>query len=443
MSISPPLPGVGRRSRPTLPEAPAREGLARESNNPYLNALQQLDHAAQFLELDPGLHEILKYPQRELTVHCPVQMSDGHTHVFTGYRVQHNVSRGPGKGGLRYSPLTDLDEVRALAMWMTWKCAIVDIPFGGAKGGVVCDPKTLTTQELERLTRRYASEISILIGPNTDIPAPDMGTNAQTMAWVMDTYSMTQGRTVPAVVTGKPLAIGGSEGRNDATGRGIVFITREAIREFGMSLNGLRVAVQGFGNVGGVAARIFHEMGAKVVAVSDALGGLYNENGLDILSLQQCANRDGTLTTHGGGDRIGTKELLELDVDVLVPAATENQITAENADRIKARMIVEGANGPTTPAADQILRERGVYLVPDVLANAGGVVVSYFEWVQDLQFFFWSESEVNAKMEAIMVRSYHNVRDMAQREQVDMRLAAHLIGVKRVSDAISIRGIYP
>jgi glutamate dehydrogenase (NAD(P)+) len=443
MSISPPLPGTVRRQRARLPEAPLRDGMPRESSNPYLNALEQLDIAARHLHLDSGLHEVLKYPQRELTVHFPVKMEDGHTHVFTGYRVQHNVARGPCKGGIRYSPTTDLDEVRALAMWMTWKCAIVNIPFGGAKGGVVCDPKTLTLLEVERLTRRYTSEISIILGPNHDVPAPDMGTNAQTMAWVMDTYSMTEGYTVPAVVTGKPVAIGGSEGRVDATGRGIVFITREAIREFGMELKGLRVAVQGFGNVGGVAARIFHEMGAKVVAVSDALGGLYNPNGLDIPALRDCANRDGTLTTHPGGEPISPKELLELDVDVLVPAAIENQITAENADRIQAKIIIEGANGPTTPAADHILRERGIFLVPDVLANAGGVVVSYFEWVQDLQFFFWHEEEVNNKMEAIMVRSYRDVRALAKREGVDMRLAAYLIGVQRVADATTIRGIYP
>lgn len=443
MSMSPPLPGLMRAKRPELPEAPDRADLPHESNNPYHTALQQLDLAARYLELDKGMHEILKYPQRELTVHFPVKMEDGGTHVFTGYRVQHNVSRGPSKGGIRYSPLTDLDEVRALAMWMTWKCAIVDIPFGGAKGGVVCDPKMLTTMELERLTRRYGSEISIIIGPNTDIPAPDMGTNPQIMAWLMDTYSMTQGHTVPAIVTGKPVAIGGSEGRNDATGRGIVFITREAAREVGKELKGLRVAIQGFGNVGGVCARIFHESGARVVAVSDALGGLYNPAGLDITGLRECANRDGTLTTHGGGDRIGTKELLELDVDVLIPAATENQITAENAPRIKAPIIIEGANGPTTPSADQILHERGVYLVPDVLANAGGVVVSYFEWVQDLQFFFWREDEVNAKMESIMIRAYESVKAMAKRHNVDMRLASHLIGVKRVADATQIRGIYP
>jgi glutamate dehydrogenase (NAD(P)+) len=443
MSVSPPLPGNGRRTRPLLPEAPARDGMPRESSNPYHNALQQLEIAARQLELDPGLHEVLKYPVRELTVHFPVKMQDGHTHMFTGYRVQHSVARGPCKGGIRYSPMTDLDEVRALAMWMTWKCAIVNIPFGGAKGGVVCDPRTLTPLELERLTRRYTSEISIIIGPNNDIPAPDMGTNAQTMAWIMDTYSMGQGHSVPAVVTGKPVAIGGSEGRADATGRGIVFVTREVIREFGLEMQGLHVAVQGFGNVGGVAARIFHEMGAKVVAVSDALGGLYNPDGLDIPALRACANRDGTLTTHSGGERIGPKELLELDVDVLVPAAVENQITAENADRIRARIIIEGANGPTTPAADHILNERGIFLVPDVLANAGGVIVSYFEWVQDLQFFFWQEDQVNNRLEEILVHSYREVRDMAKREEVDMRLAAYLIGVRRVADAVTLRGIYP
>lgn len=414
-----------------------------ENINPYHNALQQLDTAAQFLELDPGVHEILKHPERELTVHFPVKMENGSTRVFTGYRVQHNNARGPSKGGLRYSPHTDIDEVRALAMWMTWKCAIVNIPFGGAKGGVLCDPRNLSALELERLTRRYTSEISIIIGPDTDIPAPDMGTNAQTMAWVMDTYSMTRGRTVSAVVTGKPVAVGGSEGRNDATGRGIAVITREAIAEYGMKMEGLRVAIQGFGNVGGVAARILSEMGAKIVAVCDAFGGVYNTDGLDITKLRDYMNRDGALLSYPGGTFISPKDLLELDVDVLVPAATENQITAENAPRIKARIIIEGANGPTTPAADKILRDKGVYLVPDVLANAGGVVVSYFEWVQDLQQFFWYEDEVNRKMEAIMVKSYRDVRAMAKREEVDMRLAAYLIGVKRVADATMIRGIYP
>jgi glutamate dehydrogenase (NAD(P)+) len=443
MSGTPTLPrakgpnGAGEQAAPRGSRTPT------ESVNPYLNALEQLDIAAQHLELDPGSHEVLKWPERELTVHFPVKMDGGRIRVFTGYRVQHSAARGPCKGGIRYSPQTNLDEIRALAMWMTWKCAIADIPFGGAKGGVVCDPHNLSSGELERLTRRYTSEISIILGPNYDIPAPDMGTNAQTMAWIMDTYSMGIGHTVPAVVTGKPVAIGGSEGRYDATGRGIVFVTREAAREIERDLKGLRVAVQGFGNVGGVAARIFHEMGASVVAVSDALGGLYNPAGLDIPALRECANRDGTLTTHTGGDRITPKELLEADCDVLVPAAVENQITAENAGRIRAAIVVEGANGPTTPLADKILRDRGVFLVPDVIANAGGVVVSYFEWVQDLQFFFWTEKEVNDKMEQIMVRSYNAVREMAGRHDVDMRLAAYLIGVKRVADARALRGIFP
>lgn len=443
MSLSSALRGAGKRGHSPLSASVATPGRIQESSNPYATALAQLDTAARYLELDPGLHEILKSSARELTVHFPVKMENNQIRMFSGYRVQHSIARGPGKGGLRFSPNTDLDEVRALAMWMTWKCAIVNIPFGGAKGGVECDPKTLSLAELERITRRYTSEISIIIGPNTDIPAPDMGTNPQVMAWVMDTYSMTQGRTVPAVVTGKPVAIGGSEGRIDATGRGLVFITREAIAEFGMKLYGLRVAIQGFGNVGGVAARIFHEMGAKVVAVSDAVGGLYNQNGLDIPSLRECANRDGTLTTHPGGEPITSEELLELNVDVLLPCAIENQITTANAHHIRARIVVEGANGPTTPAADAILHERGIFLVPDVLANAGGVVGSYFEWVQDLQFFFWSEDEVNAKMEAIMMRAYRDVRSLAKRDDIDMRLAAYLIGVRRVADATLLRGIFP
>lgn len=431
-----------RQRRKKLPEATLPAGSPTESSNPYKNALQQLDLAAEKLELDVNLLEVLRRPVKELTVNFPVKMDNGSVHVFTGYRVQHNIARGPSKGGIRYSPLTDIDEVRALAMWMTWKCAIVDIPFGGAKGGVICNPRELSNSELERLTRRYASEISTVIGPDIDIPAPDMGTNAQTMAWLMDTYSMIKGRTSPAVVTGKPVAIGGSLGRNDATGRGIFVIAREAIKEFGLEMSGLSVAVQGFGNVGGVAARIFHENGAKVVAVSDALGGLYNPAGLDIPALQQFANRDGSLAQEGA-ERIDTKALLELPVDVLIPAATENQITAENAHRIQAKAIIEGANGPTTPAADPILKERGVFLVPDVLANAGGVVVSYFEWVQDLQFFFWSEAEVDAKMEKILMNAYKSVRDTARKHDCEMRLAAHLIAVKRVADATALRGIFP
>ena len=429
---------------PILPENSRRNGLeAVSETNPYQNALQQLDKAARFLELDPSLHEVLKYPQRELTVNFPVKRDDGRAEMFTGYRVQHNTSRGPSKGGLRYSPNVNLDEVRALAMWMTWKCAIVNIPFGGAKGGVICDPRAMSSGELERLTRRYASEMRLVIGPDTDIPAPDMGTNAQTMAWIMDTYSMSRGRTIPAVVTGKPVAIGGSEGRSDATGRGIVSIAAEAAREFGLDLSGLRVVVQGFGNVGGVAARIFHERGAKVIAVSDAMGAIYNADGIDIAALRRFVRQDGDLLQSGLGEAIPAKQLLELETDMLVPAATENQITAENAGRIRAQFLIEGANGPTTPAADAILQERGVFLVPDVLANAGGVIVSYFEWVQDLQFLFWEESEVNARMEAILTRAYREVRAKAKQEAIDMRLAAYLIGVQRVADAFALRGIYP
>ncbi len=424
-------------------ERPRRAVAAIESTNPYENALKQLEICAEHLDLDPGLHAVLKHPQRELTVNFPVKMDDGQTHIFTGYRVHHNNHRGPYKGGIRYSPKTDLDEVRALAMWMTWKCAIVNIPFGGAKGGVLCDPKVLSIHEIERLTRRYANEISMLIGPDTDIPAPDINTNAQVMAWIMDTYSMHKGHTVAAVVTGKPVAVGGSEGRVDATGRGVVIMAREAAKQLEIPFDGMRIAVQGFGNVGAVAARIFQEWGAKVVAVSDSLGGLYNPNGLDIHELMECSHRDGTLARHRGGDRITSTELLELDVDVLVPAAIENQITTANAGRVLAKIIIEGANGPTTPAADQVLYDRGIYLVPDVLANAGGVIVSYFEWVQDLQSFFWGEDEVNKRMEQMLLRAYNDVVDVAHNEKVNLRTAAYVIGVKRVADATTIRGIYP
>ena len=415
----------------------------RESSNPYDNALQQLETVAAHLGLDPGLHEVLKHPQRELTVNFPVKMDNGSTRVFTGYRVQHNLSRGPAKGGIRYSARTDIDEVRALAMWMTWKCAIVNIPFGGAKGGVLCDPRTMSQGELERMTRRYATEVDLLIGPDTDIPAPDMGTNAQTMAWIMDTYSMHHGHTYPAVVTGKPVSIGGSEGRVDATGRGVYITAREAAKEIGLDIAGSKVAVQGFGNVGGVAARIFHEAGAKVVAVCDAMGGIYNPNGLDVHALMECSRQDGTLTTHPGGEPITGEELLELDLDILIPAALENQITAANAKRITARLVVEGANGPTTPSADRILYDKGIIVLPDVLANAGGVIVSYFEWVQDLQSFFWAENEVNNRMEQMMLRAYNSVVEVAKRDKIDMRTAAYVIGVNRVAEATMMRGMYP
>jgi glutamate dehydrogenase (NAD(P)+) len=416
---------------------------ALDSANPYENALNQLAIAVERLGIDPGLHEVLKHAQRELTVHFPVKLDDGSTRVFTGYRVQHNTARGPSKGGIRYSAHSGLDEVRALAMWMTWKCAVVNIPYGGAKGGVQCDPRAMSLAELERMTRRYATEITILLGPETDIPAPDIGTNAQVMAWIMDTYSMHRGYTVPAVVTGKPVSIGGSEGRAEATGRGIAIVARAAALERGIDLANARVAVQGFGNVGSASARILQELGARIIAVSDASGGLYNGDGLKLDALMAAARHDGLVAVSGMGDAISNRDLLALDCDILVPAATENQITAEVARKVLARVVVEGANGPTTPAADLVLRDRGSYLIPDVLANAGGVIVSYFEWVQDLQSFFWSEGEVNARMEQMLTRAYAHVHETADREQVDMRTAAYLVGVKRVADATSTRGIYP
>ena len=428
----------------SVPVRPSRRnGAAKESANPYQTALKQLEIAAERLGLDPGLHEVLKHPQRELTVNFPVKLDNGNIAVFQGFRVHHNLARGPAKGGIRYSSQTDLDEVRALAMWMTWKCAVVDIPYGGAKGGVLCDPKVMSMGELERLTRRYTTEIDLLISPDTDVPAPDVGTNPQVMAWIMDTYSMHKGVTVPGVVTGKPIAIGGSQGRFEATGRGVTIMAQEACRQLELPFKGARIAVQGFGNVGSVAAQIMHEMGGKVVAVSDSVGGVYNSNGLDVPSLMPYASKDGMLGALKVGDEVTNGELLELDVDILVPAAIENQISGANARNVQAKIIVEGANGPTDPEADRILYDLGVYLVPDILANAGGVIVSYFEWVQDLQHFFWHENEVNDRMEQILLNAYAGVAGMARREKVDMRTAAYLIGVQRVADASAIRGIYP
>ena len=423
-----------------MPEPPT---LAPEQTNPYQIALRQLAHVAKILQLDDGLHAILQKPKRELTVNFPVNMTSGGTQMFTGYRVQHNTSRGPAKGGLRFHPETDIDEVRALAMWMTWKCAVVNIPFGGAKGGVVCDPQALTRAELEDLTRRYTTEISLIIGPDSDIPAPDVGTNGQIMAWLMDTYSMHAGHTVPAVVTGKPVSIGGSEGRIDATGLGVVIITEEAFREQGRPLEGATVAVQGFGNVGSAAARLFHKRGAKVVAVSDVQGGITNPNGLDVLALVAHLKRTGSVIGFPDSDPMSNEEILETDCDILVPAALQGQITRANADKIRARMVVEGANGPTTPEADEILRDKGVLLIPDVLANAGGVTVSYFEWVQDIQSFFWSEDEVNERLARILKRAWGEVWAAAQTHQVDLRTAAYVVGVARVAEATLTRGIYP
>ena len=411
--------------------------------NPYQIALRQLDHVAGILKLDDGIHAILQKPKRELTVNFPVQIEGNGTRMFTGYRVQHNTSRGPAKGGLRFHPETDLDEVRALAMWMTWKCAIVNIPFGGAKGGVVCDPKTLTRSELEDLTRRYTTEISIIIGPDSDIPAPDVGTNGQIMAWLMDTYSMHAGHTVPAVVTGKPVSIGGSEGRIDATGLGVVLVTEEAFKKRGWSMEGATIAIQGFGNVGSAAARIFHKHGAKVIAVSDVSGGITSSRGLDIPALVAYVARTGSVTSFPGTEFVSNNDILALECDVLVPAALQGQITGANAGEVRARMVVEGANGPTTPDADAILGSRGILLIPDVLANAGGVTVSYFEWVQDIQSFFWSESQVNARLARIMRRAFAEVWAASETHRVDLRTAAYLVGVARVAEATLTRGIYP
>ena len=421
--------------------------MTSERDNPFRIAQQQFDKAAELLELPQSISEVLRVPQRELTVNFPVKMDDGSTKVYTGYRVQHNLGRGPVKGGIRYHPAVDIDEVRALAMWMTWKCALVNIPYGGAKGGVVVDPSQLSLGEIERLTRRFATEISILLGPDKDIPAPDVNTNPQIMAWIMDTLSMHQGHTVNAVITGKPVLVGGSLGRNEATGRGVSLMVREWARRTNASLDSLKVVVQGFGNVGGIAAELLDEMGCKVIAVSDATGGYIRRGGLDIKAMRAYVAQHPRRLLEGykvsGLEQITNTELLELPCDVLVPAALENQLTDLNAPRLRAKVIVEGANGPTTPAADAILEDRGITVVPDILANAGGVTVSYFEWVQGLQSFFWDEIDVNAKLEKIMVDAFDQVYTLSKQRGVSMRLAAYLLAVRRVADATLIRGIYP
>jgi glutamate dehydrogenase (NAD(P)+) len=409
----------------------------------YRTAQAQLARAVSVLGLDPGMHALLSVCKRELTVHFPVRMDDGSLHVFTGYRVQHSASLGPFKGGIRYHPAVSLDDVRALAMWMTWKCAIVNLPYGGAKGGVALDVSRVSLTELEAITRRFTTEISILIGPESDIPAPDMNTNAQVMAWMMDTYSMHKGYTVPAVVTGKPLDLGGSFGRVEATGRGVSLIAREAARRLGFGLDDAEVVVQGFGNVGSVAARLLERLGARILAVSDATTGIYRPGGLDVADAIAYSRMHGSLQGYPHAQAISNRELLELPCDILVPAAIEGQITAENAPRIQARLVVEGANGPTTPEADAILQARGICVMPDVLANAGGVIVSYFEWVQDLQAYFWSEDEVNARLEQILVRAFREVLEASERYQTDPRTGAYVVGVSRVADATRKRGIYP
>lgn len=406
-------------------------------------AISQFNQAADILNLDAGTRKILTHCKRELSVNFPVKMDDGSIEVFNGYRIQHNIARGPAKGGLRYHPNVSTDEVRALAMWMTWKCAVVNIPFGGAKGGVTVDPKRLSLSELERLTRRFAAEISVLIGPDRDIPAPDVNTTPQIMAWILDTYSMNAGHSVPGVVTGKPVNVGGSVGRNEATGRGCVFAIQEACRRTGMRLEGSRVVVQGFGNAGAIAARLLHASGATVVGVSDTSGGLYNASGLDIADVTCHKEATGRLAGYASADALTNADLLTLPCDILVPAALEKQITGANADRITAKLIAEAANGPTTPEADAILFDKGVTVLPDIFANAGGVTVSYFEWVQALQAFAWTESEVNSRLQTIMARAFGDLHELAQEHKVSMRTAALVLAVKRVVEATETLGIFP
>lgn len=414
-----------------------------QERNLFDMAVEQFDFAAEKMGLHDNLRRLLRICQRQYTVNFPVQMDNGSVQIFEGHRVQHNIGRGPAKGGVRFHPQVSLDEVKALAMWMTWKCAVVGIPFGGAKGGVTVDPQSLSLHELENLTRRYTAEISVLIGPHKDIPAPDVNTNAQIMAWMMDTYSMHVGYSVPGVVTGKPINLGGSEGRTEATGRGAMYMAAAACKRLGWNLPDQRVVVQGFGNVGSIAAKLLAEAGATVVGVSDVTGGYYNQQGLDIAALLRYSRSNGSLEAYPEAQRISNAELLALPCDILVPAALEGQLTAENADTVKAKLIVEGANGPTTPEADRIFDDKGVFLVPDILANAGGVTVSYFEWVQALQAFAWTEQEVNSRLRYIMDKSFAVTAATAEQHGVSLRTGALITAIALVADAATVRGIYP
>jgi glutamate dehydrogenase (NAD(P)+) len=416
--------------------------VSAESSNPWQISLQQLDASARRLALLPALHEMMRTCQRELAVEVPVLREDGSTTVFHGYRIQHNTARGPAKGGIRFAPDVDEDEVRSLAMTMTWKCALVRLPFGGAKGGVACDPRALTLAEKERLTRRYATEISTIIGPREDIPAPDMGTDAQSMAWIMDTYSMQKGYSVPEVVTGKPVEIGGSLGRREATGRGVALCVQEAARFLGWTLAGKTVVVQGFGNVGGVAAQALSELGCRIIAVGDVTGAVTDPTGLDVAALQRHIQTSGGIAGFPGSAPVTPGDLLELECDILVPAALGGQLTEHNARRVRAKLIAEGANGPTTPGADAIFQERGIMVIPDILCNAGGVVVSYFEWVQGMQRLFWSQEEVSSRLASIMTTSFQQVLSSAS-SPLNLRDAALDLAIGRVAEAISVRGIYP
>lgn len=419
----------------------AQPDMSREFN-PWLAAEARFDRAAELLGLDDGLRKLLKTPGMEVTVNIPVMMDDGRLEVFTGYRVQHSIARGPAKGGIRFAPDVTLDEVRALASWMTWKCSVVNIPFGGGKGGVICDPSILSRNELERITRRYTAELIDVIGPERDVPAPDMNTNEQTMAWIMDTYSMHKRTTVTAVVTGKPLNLGGSKGRPEATGRGCLFVTLQALRRFHIDPSEARVVVQGFGNVGGLGAKLMRKAGMKVISIIEWDGALYNADGIDVEALLEHRRKTGSINGFDGAEPIDRHEAMFLECEVLVPAAKENVVHSLNAARIKARIMTEGANGPTTAEADKILADKGVFVIPDILANAGGVTVSYFEWVQDRQGYFWNEQLVNGRLEEIMVNSFKDVVDFAERHQVDNRTAAYMLALDRVAFTIKLRGIY-
>jgi glutamate dehydrogenase (NAD(P)+) len=410
--------------------------------NPFEAMMQRFDHAAELLSLDPGIYKILRNPEKQIITSIPVAMDNGEVEVFQGFRVLYNTSRGPAKGGIRFDMGVTLDEVTALAAWMTWKCAVVDVPFGGAKGGVICEPYRLSQGELERLTRRYTASILEILGPESDVPAPDVNTNEQTMAWIMDTYSMHKRHTVTAVVTGKPIAMGGSRGRREATGRGVMLSIREALRELGLPLHGTKVAVQGFGNVGGTAARLLEEEGLTVVAISDKTGGVYNDKGVSVKDALEYVQKNRFLEGFQGGDPITNEALLEVECDVLAPCALENVITRRNAGNIKAKVIAEGANGPTTAYADAILDDKGVFVVPDILANAGGVTVSYFEWVQNREGYYWREDTVNERLQEVMVRAFREVLEYSRKHSVNMRTAAYMLSIDRVAAVHRLRGIY-
>lgn len=411
-------------------------------DNPFESMMSRFDEAARLLNLDPNIYRILRTPNREMTIYIPTLMDDGRYEIFVGYRVQHNFARGPAKGGIRYAPDVSLDEVRALAAWMTWKCAVVNIPFGGGKGGIICDPHKMSMGELERMTRRFTSELMDIIGPERDVPAPDMNTNEQVMAWIMDTYSMHARHTVNAVVTGKPVELGGSKGRREATGRGLLFVINEACKKFGMKHADTRVVVQGSGNVGGIGAELLHQAGYKVIGISDVRGGIHNPNGIDIPDALAYLKKNRSFEGYGGVEHISNSDLLEVECDVLMPAATENQITSKNVENIKCRILAEGANGPTTAQADDVLKAKGVFVIPDILANAGGVTVSYFEWVQDRMGFFWKEDLVNERLQDTMVASFHEVVKMAEKHDVNMRTAAYMLAIDRVAYETKMRGIY-